>query len=129
MTNPFNKVHRLKSLQKPSPQRNTAVEVFGTVPVALPAVGDVVVFRWGDPTLIGGPIIPMPLIVTGISAEGRINGRIVTDPLLRGQGPGGTPAALPDLLPVINSPYSTQPVPLSWHWPREVFPATFTEET
>lgn len=93
-----------------------AVEVDGDLPEKLPEVGDVVLLSWGDPQLIGGPLIPIPLIVTLMDpATGRVNGQMITDPTMQGMDPRtGRSIPLPGIAPVANVPYANPPRALTW---------------
>jgi hypothetical protein len=93
-----------------------AIEVDGDLPEKSPRIGDVVLLSWGDPQLVGGPMIAVPLIVTLTDpATGRVNGQMITDPTMQGMDPRtGRSIPLPGIAPVANVPYANPPRPLTW---------------
>lgn len=105
-----------KAVEPPPEAGGIAVEVDGELPATAAKVGDIVVLTWGDPTLIGGPTFPIPMIVTLTDEKtGRINGQMVTDPTMQGMDPRtGRSIPLPPVVPVANVPYSDTPRAMTW---------------
>lgn len=98
-----------------APIQAQAVEVEGEVPDTVPKVGDIVLVSWGNPVLIGSPIVTIPCIVTHVLATGRLNGQMFFDPTSEGVDPAsGRPVSLPPVAPIANVPYSKTPRALTW---------------
>lgn len=98
------------------PDAAIAVEVEGDMPEQEAKVGDIVLMHWGEPNLIGGPTIPIPLIVTLTDPKtGRINGQMIADPTMQGMDPRtGRSVQMPPVIPVANVPYSAEGRAMTW---------------
>ncbi len=95
-------------------QDGISVQVDGDTPPFAPSVGDVLIVSWGDPNLIDGQLVELPMILTSLLQGGRVCGQIVTDPQLVGMGPGGQQQRLPVTIPVVNIPFSATPRAMTW---------------
>lgn len=91
-----------------------AFEVEGEEPARQPYIGELVRLHWGDPNLVGAPVIPLTLIVTTVGAGGRVNGQAFTDPAMSGVGQDGRPISLPPLIPMGNLPFAREPRAMTW---------------
>lgn len=111
----------LKKQAKKQEVEGVAVEVEGEVPAKAARVADLVILTWGDPNLVGGQTIEIPMIVTlSDPASGRINGQMICDPTMQGMDPrSGRPVQMPSVVPVANVPYSETPRPLTWRFREE----------
>jgi hypothetical protein len=98
------------------PDAAIAVEVEGEIPEREAKVGDIVLMNWGDPQLIGGPTITIPLIVTlSDPKSGRLNGQMISDPTMQGMdGRTGRAMQMPPVIPVANVPYSAEGRAMTW---------------
>lgn len=108
-----------KKAEKQKEEASTvAVEVDGDLPEKAPRTGYLVLLTWGDPQLVGGPLIDIPFIITlADPSTGRVNGQMVTDPTMQGMDPRtGRSIPLPGISPVANVPYSATPKPLTWRY-------------
>ena len=105
-----------QSENTPTKDGSVSVEVDGETPQWVPAVGDVVIASWGDPNLIGGALVELPLFVTSLLPGHRVCGQIVTDPQLVGMGPGGRQQSLPASIPIVNMPYARTPRAMTWRY-------------
>lgn len=108
---------KAEKVEKVEPE-NVAVEVDGDVPARAPRTADLVLLTWGDPQLVGGPLIDIPFILTlADPATGRVNGQMITDPTMQGMDPRtGRSIPLPGIAPVANVPYSAKPKALTWRY-------------
>lgn len=99
-------------------QQAVAIEVDSKdVPVGLPKVGDFVFVAWGDPNLIGAPLLDLACLVTHAQENGRINGHLFFDPTSTGMDPRtGREIAMPPMAPVANLPYSKTRRALTWRY-------------
>jgi hypothetical protein len=95
-----------------------AIEVDSTdVPTGLPQVGDFVFVAWGDPNLIGAPLLDLACLVTHAQENGRINGHLFFDPTSTGMDPRtGREIAMPATAPVANLPYNKTRRALTWRY-------------
>jgi hypothetical protein len=93
-----------------------AVEVEGETPEMAAKVGEIVLLTWGNPQLVGGETIEIPLIVTLVDPKsGRLNGQMICDPTMQGMDPRtGRPIAMPPVVPVANVPYAATPRAMTW---------------
>ena len=93
-----------------------AVEVEGETPESAAEVGEIVLMTWGNPQLVGGETIEIPLIVTLVDPQsGRVNGQMICDPTMQGMDPRtGRPVAMPPVVPVANVPYAATPRAMTW---------------
>lgn len=93
-----------------------AVEVEGELPERAARVGDTVLMTWGNPQLVGGDTIEIPLIVTlSDPSTGRLNGQMICDPTMQGMDPrSGRPVQMPSIVPVANLPYSVSSRAMTW---------------
>jgi hypothetical protein len=101
-----------------SQQQSMAIEVDSTdVPTGLPQVGDFVFVAWGDPNLIGAPLLDLACLVTHAQENGRINGHLFFDPTSTGMDPRtGREIAMPATAPVANLPYNKTRRALTWRY-------------
>lgn len=95
-----------------------AIEVDGEVPEKAPRIGDLVLLTWGDPQLVGGPLIDIAFILTLVDpTTGRVNGQMLTDPTMKGMDPRtGEAVSLPPIVPMGNVPYSATPKAMTWRY-------------
>ena len=122
MSNPTNVKDLLKKKVEKEKEKAAdpavAVEVDGDIPERAPRIADLVVLTWGDPQLVGGPLIDIPFIITLADPKtGRVNGQMITDPTMQGMDPRtGRAIPLPGIAPVANIPYSATPKALTWRY-------------
>ena len=90
------------------------------VPDPLPSRGEMVIFTYGDPNIVGSGTVEMVTLVTACTDEGLVTGSAFTQMGMTAAGPGGRPVPLPPLIPVGNVPYSSESKKLSWKYDGEV---------
>ena len=113
--NEMQEAKQAKQAKQPAPQKSIAIEVEGEAPEIAPEVGDIVILAWGDPKLVGGPLVDIPMVVTLADPQsGRLNGEMILDPTMQGMGPDGRPAQMPPIAPVANIPHSKEPRAMTW---------------